>query len=137
MVISTTGHGFIVPASECLAQTKNGKNVLTVSDGIEAALCLPADKTATHLCIIGTNRKMLVFPVADIPEMNKGKGVILQKYADGAAPSDAQLFTLKSGINFISGSKTMTVTDMKPWVAARASMGKLPPNGFPRSNRFA
>ncbi len=136
LVISTTGHGFIVPATECLAQTKNGKNVLTVSDGVESTLCLAVNPSATHLCIIGTNRKMLVFPIADIPEMNKGKGVILQKYTDGAAPSDAQLLTIKSGINFVSGSKTITVSDMKPWVAARASMGKLPPNGFPRSNRF-
>lgn len=135
LVISSDGRGFIVPASECLAQTKNGKQVLGVDAGSEAGACLPVPAEANHICMIGTNRKMVVFPLDQIPEMNKGKGVILQKYTDGAF-SDAQLFVLKVGITFVSGSKTVAVPDMKPWVAGRASVGKLPPNGFPRSNRF-
>lgn len=136
LVISSDGKGFIVPASECLAQTKNGKQVLNLDDGAEAAACIVLPEDADHLCIIGNNRKMSVFPLNQIPEMNKGKGVILQKYTDGSF-SDAQAFKLKTGITFVSGSKNMTVADMKPWLGTRAQVGKLPPNGFPRSNRFS
>ena len=135
LLVSTDGKGFIIKAAECLAQTKNGKQILTLDDGAEAAACITIPDNADHLCIIGTNRKMSVFPLNQIPEMNKGKGVILQKYQD-AIFSDAQAFRMKEGITFISGSKTMRVDDMKPWFGTRAQVGKLPPNGFPRSNKF-
>lgn len=136
LVISSDGKGFIVNTSEVLAQTKNGKQIMNLDAGAEAAACLVIPPGADHLCIIGTNRKMSVFPLDQIPEMNKGKGVILQKYA-GAAFADALVFKLKDGITFVSGAKTVSVTDMRGWVGARAQMGKLPPNGFPRSNRFS
>jgi topoisomerase IV subunit A len=136
LMISSDGKGFIVKASECLAQTKNGKQIMNLDDGSEAAACIVLPENADHLCIMGSNRKMSVFPLDQIPEMNKGKGVILQKYA-GANFSDAQAFKLKDGISFVSGSKTISVTDMRGWIGARAQVGKLPPNGFPRSNRFS
>ncbi len=135
LLISTDGVGFIVRGVDCLAQTKNGKQIMTLGAQAEIAACLALPKDADHLCIIGTNRKMSVFPLEQIPEMGKGKGVILQKYADGAF-SDAQAFTLKTGVTFTSGSKTVTVSDMKPWLGTRAQAGKLPPNGFPKSNKF-
>lgn len=134
LLISTDGVGFIVKGGDCLAQTKNGKQIMSL-DGSEVAACLPVPTGADHLCIIGTNRKMSVFPLEQIPEMSKGKGVILQKYADGDF-ADAQVFNLKTGITFVSGSKTVTVGDMKPWLGTRAQAGKLPPNGFPKSNKF-
>jgi topoisomerase-4 subunit A len=136
VVISTKGYGFAVAGAETLAQTKNGKVIMNVGDGAEMAACLPVPNGANHICMVATNRKMVVFPLDQVPDLAKGKGVILQKYADGAEFSDAQLFALKAGITFISGSKTVGVADMKPWLGARASVGKLPPNGFPRSNRF-
>lgn len=136
LLVSSDGLGFVVAGTECLAQTKNGKQVMNVTAGAEAVMALPILPGADHLCIIGTNRKMSVFALDQVPEMSKGKGVILQKYTDGADVADAQLFNVKEGISFVSGSKTMRVADMAPWLGNRAQMGKLPPNGFPRSNRF-
>jgi topoisomerase-4 subunit A len=134
LVVSTRGYGFVVGSEDVLAQTKNGKQILNL-DGDEMAACVRVPDDANHVCIIGTNRKMSVFPLEQVPVMGKGKGVILQKYQD-AEFADLQLFNLKAGITFQSGSKLVTVSDMKPWLGMRAQVGKLPPNGFPRSNKF-
>ena len=135
LLISREGRGFIVGASECLAQTKNGKSVMNVDDNSDAVFCAPVAKTDTHIAIIGQNRKLLVFKLDQIPEMAKGKGVMLQKYKDGYF-SDAKTFKMKDGLTFTSGTRQMNVPNVNEWVGERAQSGKLPPNGFPRSNRF-
>ena len=135
LLVSRDGRGFIVPATECLAQTKNGKSIMNVDDNGDAVFCAPVQKTDTHIAIIGQNRKLLVFKLDQIPEMAKGKGVILQKYKDGYF-SDAKTFKLKDGLTFTSGTRQMNVPNVNEWVGERAQSGKLPPNGFPRSNKF-
>ena len=85
---------------------------------------------------MGDNRKLLVFPLHQIPEMKKGQGVALQKYKDGGL-SDAKCFALKSGLSWTSGGRTRTENDLKPWLGNRASPGRLPPTGVPRSNKFS
>lgn len=136
LIASRDGKGFIVSSNDILAQTKNGKTVMSVSDNGDAKLCRVLDPVADHLAIIGTNRKMLVFPIDQIPEMAKGKGVILQKYKD-AEISDVRPFNMKAGLTFTSGTREMNVSNAKEWLGDRAQVGKLPPNGFPRSNRFS
>lgn len=136
LVASTSGHGFVVNAVDALAQTKNGKQVLNVADGAKATICSLIDDSADSVAVIGTNRKLVIFPLQDLPEMAKGKGVQLQKYKD-AALSDAKTFNLKQGLTWQLGDKTRTETDLKMWRLARASAGYQPPNGFPRSNRFS
>ena len=135
LVAATSGHGFIVPSEELLAQTKNGKQVLNVSGTVEAHQVKSLDPAHDHLAVIGKNRKMLVFPLTEVPEMNKGKGVILQKYKDGGL-SDAKSFAMAQGLEFKKGSGTTTVTDLLPWIGKRASAGRLPPNGFSKANKF-
>ena len=131
LVAAETGHGFITKAGDVIAQTKNGKQVLNG----KAALCRMIGEGDDHLAVIGSNRKMLAFPLADIPEMGRGKGVILQKYK-GAKIADAKSFALETGLEFPYGGGVRLEQDMSPWLAKRATMGKLPPNGFPKSNRF-
>lgn len=135
VVASSDGRGFIVKTDDVLAQTKNGKQVLNVSGKVKAAICRYVEDQDDHIAIIGTNRKMLVFPLDELPEMTKGKGVILQKYKDGKL-SDAKAFNMEQGLEYKYGSGTTTVEDIKPWIGKRASAGRLPPNGFPKSNRF-
>jgi topoisomerase-4 subunit A len=135
LVIARDGRGFMVPASDCLAQTKNGKQIMNVDDNADAVFCAPVEKSDTHIAIIGQNRKLLAFKLDQIPEMSKGKGVILQKYKDGYF-SDAKTFKLKDGLTFTSGTRQMNVPNISEWIGERAQSGKLPPNGFPRSNRF-
>lgn len=135
LVATRDGRGFIVPSDDILAQTKNGKTVMSVDDNGDARICIPVDAKHDHIAIMGTNRKMLVFKLDQIPEMSKGKGVILQKYKD-AEIADAKTFNLKEGLTFLSGTREMSVSNAKEWIGERAQTGKLPPNGFPRSNRF-
>jgi topoisomerase-4 subunit A len=135
IVAADDGRGFIVKMTDVLAQTKNGKQVLNVEGKTEARLCRPVAEGHDHVAIIGTNRKMLAFKLEEIPEMAKGRGVILQKYKD-AGVADIKTFNLKEGLSFKYGAGETQVPDIKPWIGTRADAGKLPPNGFPKSNRF-
>ncbi|VDC22457.1 DNA topoisomerase IV subunit A [Pseudogemmobacter humi] len=134
MVASTAGDGFVVPAEELVAQTRAGKQVLTVKDGARAALCRRV--AGDHVAVVGENRKLLVFPLVQLPEMNKGKGVRLQKYKDGGL-SDAVTFALTQGLCWKDpAGRTRTETDLNEWLGPRAGAGKMAPRGFPRDNRF-
>ncbi|MEM7651167.1 MAG: DNA topoisomerase IV subunit A [Pseudomonadota bacterium] len=135
LVAATTGHGFIVKSDDVLAQTKNGKQILNVSGKAEAGLCKPLADEDDHIAVIGKNRKMLVFALEELPEMSRGKGVILQKYKDGGI-SDAKTFKWDDGLTYKYASGETVVEDLNPWVGARAQAGRLPPNGFPKRNKF-
>ncbi len=133
LVASSNGKGFIVEASEVLAQTRNGKQVLNLTEGQKAVACVPV--VGDYVAVIGDNRKLLIFPQSQIPPMKKGQGVALQKYKDGGL-SDIKTFTLKEGLSWALGGKMRVETDLKPWVGNRADAGRLPPTGFPRTNKF-
>ncbi len=134
LVASTAGKGFIVESDDLVAQTKNGKQILNLPPGSKALVMSPAQ--GDHVAAIGENRKMLIFPISQLPPMKKGQGVMLQKYKDGKL-SDAKVFKLKEGLSWTVGGKTRVETDLKPWVGNRADAGRLPPTGFPRSNKFS
>lgn len=136
LVASNDGRGFQVPADDVVAQTRAGKQVLTVGDGVTAALCVPVEGDA--VAVIGNNRKLLVFKLEELPSMARGKGVQLQKYKD-ASLSDVKTFKLEDGLTWALGERTRTVTmpDLAGWVAFRGSIGKLPPTGFPKNNKFS
>jgi topoisomerase IV subunit A len=134
LVASTAGDGFVVPSEEVLAQTRAGKQVLTVRDGVKTALCRRV--AGDTVAVVGDNRKLLVFPLAELPEMAKGKGVRLQKYKDGGL-SDATTFTLAEGLTWKDpAGRTRTEADLAEWAGPRAGAGKMAPRGFPRDNRF-
>jgi topoisomerase IV subunit A len=133
LVASNMGRGFIVPAAELGAEKRTGRQILNVKPGEEAALCALAD--GDHVAIIGTNRKLLIFPLDQVPEMVRGAGVILQRYKDGAL-GDAKVFSLVEGLSWKLGDKIRTETNLRDWLGERAQAGRLPPNGFPRSGRF-
>ncbi|MCC6598928.1 MAG: DNA topoisomerase IV subunit A [Alphaproteobacteria bacterium] len=135
LVASSAGYGFLVKSDDVLAQTKNGKQILNLDAGKEAQLCLLLDEADDHIAVMGNNRKMLVFPLCDLPEMTRGKGVILQKYKDGGL-SDARTFCWETGLSFKYGAGETIVSDLNPWLGKRAGAGSMPPNGFPKNNRF-
>ena len=133
LVASSDGRGFVVPENEVIAQTRGGKQVLNVSGDIEARACCIAE--GDSVAVVGDNHKMIVFPLDELPEMTRGRGVKLQSYKDGGL-ADAKAFTLADGLSWKSGERTRTETDLRPWVGKRAQAGRLAPKGFPRSNRF-
>ena len=133
IVASNDGRGFIVKTDDVLAQTRNGKQVLNVEPPARAAAFAPME--GDQIAVVGTNRKLLIFPAEQLPEMARGRGVTLQKYKDGEL-SDVKSFKLKDGLVWKSGDRDRTETDLRQWRGDRAQTGKLPPNGFARSNRF-
>jgi len=136
LLASTEGDGFIVAEDECLANTRKGKQVLNVKAPVEAQVCVTVAEGADHVAAIGDNRKMLIFKLAELPEMTRGKGVRLQKFKDGGL-SDARAFALKEGLTWTDSSgRNFTVTDLAEWIGERAQAGRLPPKGFPKTNRF-
>jgi topoisomerase-4 subunit A len=119
-----------------ISSTRKGRAVLNVDAPAMACVITPA--VGDHVATIGENRKMLVFPLAQTPEMARGKGVRLQRFKDGGL-ADARVFALADGLTWRdSAGRTFTVgrADLKEWIGNRAEAGRLPPKGFPRSNKF-
>jgi topoisomerase-4 subunit A len=134
LVATNSDRGFVVEENEVLAQTRAGKMILNCAEGEKARFCLPFEGDA--VAVIGENRKLLVFMADEIPVMSRGRGVILQKYRDGGI-ADLKVFTLAQGLSWNLGERVRTEADLTPWLGKRASVGRLPPTGFPRNNRFS
>ncbi len=134
LLAADNGKGFVVEETEVIAQKRGGKQVMSVSDGAKAVVCTPA--MGDHVAVLGTNRKLLVFPLDQVPVMQRGQGVALQKYK-GAHLADAKVFAIKDGLSWQIGERVRVEEDVKPWLGARAGQGHLPPVGFPRSNKFS
>ena len=133
VVASSDGRGFIVPEDDVIAQTKNGKQVLNVGKGTEAQACAPVAGDA--LAVVGENRKIIIFPLGELPEMTRGRGVKLQSYKDGGL-ADLTTFTLKEGLPWKTGAGVRTETDIKAYIGKRSQAGRMAMRGFPRNNRF-
>jgi len=136
LIATTDGRGFVVGHDEMLSSTRKGRAVLIVDAPTEAKVVTPA--AGDHVATVGENRKMLIFPLSQAPEMARGKGVRLQRYKDGGL-SDARVFTLKDGLTWRDSSLrqwTVLAGDLKDWLGNRAEAGRLPPKGFPKSNKF-
>ncbi|KKB96384.1 DNA topoisomerase 4 subunit A [Candidatus Arcanobacter lacustris] len=133
LLASKSGKGFIVSEQDVIASTKTGKQILNLSSKDKAFLCKIVDGDA--LAIIGDNRKLLIFKVDELPVMKKGQGVALQKYKE-AMVSDIKIFNLAEGLSWSLGNKTRLETELIGWLGKRASVGKLPPVGFPKNNKF-
>ncbi|WP_135470251.1 DNA topoisomerase IV subunit A [Crenalkalicoccus roseus] len=133
LLASTDGRGFVAKGEELLAERRTGKQVLLPEPGREALLCVPAE--GDTVAVIGENRRLLLFPLDQVPEMARGRGVQLQSYREGGL-SDAKVFFRKEGLSWRLGDRMRVETDLAPWRGNRAGAGKPPPNGFPRSNRF-
>ena len=133
LLANDAGRGFIVLSADLLAERRTGRTIMNLKPGERVLLCVPA--TGDHVAIIGTNRKLLVFPLDQIPELQRGAGVMLQKYA-GAKLSDLKAFKLEDGLTWRLGENTRKEMAIRDWLGARAQIGKLPPNGFPKDNKF-
>ena len=133
LVASSEGFGFVAPEDEIVAQTRAGKGVLNLG-AARAKVVRPVD--GDHVAAVGDNRKMVVFPVEELPVMARGKGVRMQRYQDGGL-SDARTFTLGHGLVWLDGGgRTRTQRELEEWSARRGAAGRMAPRGFPRDNRF-
>ncbi len=134
LVASDAGDGFVLPEDEAVAQTRTGRQVLNLRGEARARVCRPVQ--GDHVAVVGENRKVLVFPLSELPEMGRGKGVRLQRYKDGGL-SDATTFDLDDGLSWLDpAGRRRTEADLAEWLGARASAGRMAPRGFPKENRF-
>ncbi|WP_373473780.1 DNA topoisomerase IV subunit A [Sphingorhabdus lacus] len=146
LLAASTGKGFIAKMADVIAETRKGRGVVTLKPGARLKVVRPAPPETTdeallkdqYLAVVGDNRKLVVFPLSEVPEMSKGQGVTLQRYKDGGL-ADAMCFLLSEGLSWAMGGdsgRTRTENDMSLWRVARGAAGRLPPQGFPRNNRF-
>ena len=146
LLAASTGKGFIAKMADVVAETRKGRGVVNLKPGAKLQVVRMAPAEATdeearkdqYVAVVGDNRKLVVFPMSEIPEMAKGQGVTLQRYKDGGL-SDAVCFKMSEGLSWSMGGetgRTRIENDMSLWRVARGAAGRLPPNGFPRNNRF-
>ncbi|MFN3364381.1 MAG: DNA topoisomerase IV subunit A [Allorhizobium sp.] len=137
VLASTAGNGFVVAESEMIANTRKGKQIMNVGMPDETKLVVPV--SGDHVAVVGENRKLLVFPLVQLPEMTRGKGVRLQRYKDGGI-SDIRCFAIADGLTWEDSAGrlfTKTKDELVEWLGDRATAGRLVPKGFPRSGKFA
>ena len=138
LVASSDGKGFVTSGEATLAETRKGKQLVNIRPGAQLAVVRIVPEGADAVAAIGENRKMLVFPLSELPELGRGQGVTVQRYRDGGL-SDVIAFRLAEGLSWTLGGESgrvRTETDLSSWRAARGAAGRMPPIGFPRSNRF-
>lgn len=138
LLAASDGKGFIAPIAELIAETRKGRQVVNLRVGAKLRAVRRVPQAHDYAAVIGENRKLIVFPLNELPEMARGQGVTLQKYKDGGL-SDVTTFVLAEGLSWAMGGETgriRTESDLGPWRAARGAVGRTPPIGFPRDNRF-
>lgn len=137
VVASQAGNGFVIAETEMVANTRKGKQIMNVTMPDEAKLVVPV--RGDHVAVVGENRKMLVFPLVQLPEMSRGKGVRLQRYKDGGV-SDVRCFAIDEGLSWDDSAGrnfVRTKDELAEWMGDRASAGRTVPKGFPRSGKFS
>ena len=135
---ATTGHGFAAITDELLAETRKGRQVVNLKPGAKLAVARPIAPEHDHVAVVGDNRKLVVFSLEELPVMTRGQGVTLQRYRDGGL-ADATTLALADGLSWEMGGdsgRTRTEKEIHMWKVARGAAGRLPPQGFPRDNRF-
>jgi len=138
LLASSDGKGFVTSGDATIAETRKGKQLVNVRARQRVAVVRPVPAGADAVAVIGENRKMVVFPLAELPELARGQGVTLQRYRDGGL-ADAIAFPFADGLSWPLGGESgrvRTEADLSPWRAARGAAGRMPPIGFPRNNRF-
>lgn len=146
LLASSNGKGFVAKMADAVAETRKGRQVVNVKKGARLSVVRTAPAASLdeamlkdqYVAVVGDNRKLVAFPLSELPEMAKGQGVMLQRYKDGGL-SDAICFNMSEGLSWAMGGdsgRTRTEADMTLWRVARGAAGRMPPNGFPRNNRF-
>jgi topoisomerase IV subunit A len=138
LLAASDGRGFVAKTSELLAETRKGRQVMNLRAGAKLKVVHPIAGDADYVAVVGDNRKLVLFPLAELPEMARGSGVQLQRYRDGGL-ADAVALAFANGLSWAMGGgsgRIRTEPDLTAWRTARGAAGRMPPTGFPRDNRF-
>src|SRR6185436_11228230 len=135
---ASDGKGFIAKAEDAIGETRKGRQVVNIRTGATLRIARPIPAEDDYVAAIGDNRKLVVFPLSEVPELARGQGAQLQRYRDGGL-SDVTTFRFEDGLSWAMGGESgrfRTETDLSQWRAARGAVGRMPPTGFPRDNKF-
>jgi topoisomerase-4 subunit A len=138
LLAASNGKGFAAGLDDLLAETRKGRQVVNVKAGVKLAVAHPVGEGHDHVAVVGDNRKLVIFALDELPVMARGQGVALQRYRDGGL-ADATTLNLEEGLSWTMGGesgRTRTEKDIHMWKVARGAAGRLPPQGFPRDNKF-
>jgi topoisomerase-4 subunit A len=138
LLASSDGRGFVAKVEDAVAETRKGKQVVNLRPGATLKIVRRIGEEADYVAVVGDNRKMVLFPLSELPEMGRGQGVTLQRYRDGGL-ADAIAIRFADGLSWSMGGgsgRTRTEADLSPWRSARGAAGRMAPIGFPRDNRF-
>ncbi len=134
LLATSDAKGFVVDGADMIASTKTGKQIVNLKEKAKVIACKKI--TGSHIATVGENRKVLIYPISEIPEMKRGQGVTLQKFKDGNL-SDVTIMNPEEGLKWQKSGRESTLSDFKSWIGSRASSGKAAPDGFPRNNKFS
>jgi len=138
LLASNAGRGFAAEADELLAETRKGRSVMSTKPGVKLTVVREIVAEHDHVAVVGDNRKLVIFSLSELPILAKGQGVTLQRFRDGGL-ADAVTLKLEDGLSWTMGGgtgRTRTEKDIGLWKVARGAAGRMPPNGFPRDNKF-
>jgi topoisomerase IV subunit A len=138
LLAASDGRGFVAKVGDVIAETRKGRQVVNLRSDARLIVVRPIGDAHDSVATIGDNRKLVVFPLSELPEMGRGQGVTLQRFRDGGL-ADATTLMLSDGLSWAMGGdsgRVRTEADLTPWRAARGAAGRMPPTGFPRDNRF-
>jgi Type IIA topoisomerase (DNA gyrase/topo II, topoisomerase IV), A subunit len=139
LLASSTGRGFVAESGELLAETRKGRGVMSVKGDARLSVVREIPTEHDHVAVVGDNRKLVIFSLSEMPVLAKGQGVTLQRFRDGGM-ADAVTLRLEDGLSWKMGGdsgRVRTESDLRLWKVARGAAGRLPPNGFPRDNKFS
>jgi topoisomerase-4 subunit A len=138
LLATDNGRGFAAEMDELLAETRKGRGVVSIKPGVKLQVVREIAQEHDHVAVMGENRKLVIFALNEVPVLARGQGVALQRYKDGGL-ADAVTLKFEDGLSWTMGGdsgRIRTEKDLLPWKAARGAAGRLPPNGFPRDNKF-
>ena len=134
IIASDLGYGFIIDEGHIITQTRNGRKIFNLAEKETAAFCKKI--VGDMVAVVGENRKLLVFPLEEIPTMARGHGVRLQKYQGNGKMTDIQIFKAEEGFQYNRSGGVATEKELLTWLGHRAQVGRLVPFGFPKTNKF-
>ena len=136
LVASSAGKGFLVEADKLIASTRQGKQVMNLPESAVTRVCTVAE--GDHVAVLGSNRKLLIYPLDALPTRGRGQGVVLQRYPKGEL-ADIKTFALADGLSWrTSGAsgRVRTEYELEMWIGKRGNVGRLVPKGFPSRKSF-
>tara|TARA_R110000822_G_scaffold8704_16_gene34276 strand:+ start:26426 stop:28723 length:2298 start_codon:yes stop_codon:yes gene_type:complete len=139
LLASDAGYGFVVQGADLLAKNKNGKALLSLPEGSKViSPLLVSDLQSDLVVAISNEGRLLVFPLADLPQLAKGKGNKILSLPSARVRSREELLlglallSAQANLVLTAGKRTLTLkpADLEHYRGDRGRRGNKLPRGF-------